>query len=314
MIETSAEIEVSPTLETELPPPPSPPPLPISEKNAHKNDSRIRFRDVDHKYWIDDDDTDIISCTTYIHSFFDDFNSDMIINSIVKSIKWKVDKSYKYYQMTRDQIKNSWALNSKEASEKGTRMHAMIENFYNDLEISYIEEEMPEMDQFLEFYANHENLQIYRTEWMVFAEDLRLTGSIDAVFKNEDGTLTIGDWKRSKQISKKSFSGNKRGKPPFKHLPDCNFTHYSLQLNLYRIILEKYYDFKVSSMFLGVFHPENKDKKYIKIDIPIMESEAESLLQYRRDFLASPPSAISAPSSPTESPPPSPPRKRLLKV
>ena len=34
-------------------------------------------------------------------------------------------------------------------------------------------------------------------------------------------------------------------------------------------------------MFLGVFHPNNKDGKYMKINIPIMQKEAELMLDLR---------------------------------
>jgi nucleoside-diphosphate-sugar epimerase len=49
-------------------------------------------------------------------------------------------------------------------------------------------------------------------EWMIFDEDLKLAGSIDMVYENPDGTLSIYDWKRSKDISKinKTLSYNPR--------------------------------------------------------------------------------------------------------
>jgi ATP-dependent exoDNAse (exonuclease V) beta subunit len=255
----------------------------LSFKNAHKNDSRIRFQELGHKYWIDEDDTNIVSCTTYIHQFFGEFDSDGIIKSILKSKKWKTDNTYKYYKKTYDDIKKMWDDNAKEASNLGTIMHAKIEHFYNDLEVEYTDE-CVDFLQFLDFYSEHENLEMFRTEWVIFAEDLRITGSIDAVFKNEDGTVTLGDWKRSKQINFKAFKGD-MANHPFEYLEDCNYIHYCLQLNLYRVILEKYYDLKIKEMFLGVFHPDNKDGKFLKINIPIMVKEGEMLLEYRKKQL-----------------------------
>jgi hypothetical protein len=262
--------------------------IPLSEKNAHKNDPRIKFQDEGHKYWIDDDGNNLISCTTFIHSFFSDFDSDTVIRCIVRSAAWRNDPSYKYYQMKPADIKKSWDDNSKDASSRGTAMHALIEKFYNNVEISFDEDEMPEMTQFLNFYQDHENLVIYRTEWMVFAEDVRITGSIDAVFIDEsDGSLIIGDWKRSKKITRPRAGGGgaKRAKHPLSHIEDCNYNHYCLQLNLYRFILERYYGFVVKAMFLGVFHPQNTNNKYIKIDVPIMQAEAELLIESRRGNL-----------------------------
>jgi hypothetical protein len=58
-----------------------------------------------------------------------------------------------------------------------------------------------------------------------------------------------------------------------------------LQLNLYRVILEKYYDLKIKEMFLVVFHPDNKDGKFLKINIPIMVKEGEYRKKTIRKFI-----------------------------
>ena len=54
----------------------------LSEINKHPFDSRIKFKEEGHIYWIDDDNTDLISATTFIHKFFNDFETDKIINNI----------------------------------------------------------------------------------------------------------------------------------------------------------------------------------------------------------------------------------------
>lgn len=246
-------------------------------KNEHQFDHRITFQDEGHKYWIDNDDTNLISSTTYIHSFFEEFDCDNIIKKILNKYEHKNDPTYEYYQMTFDEIKGKWEKNRIEASELGTKMHEKIEKFYNGFEL---ELDCPELEQFYQFYEDHEDLEMYRTEWMIFSEELRLTGSIDAVFKNDDGTLTLGDWKRSKEIKFQSFN-NKKGKYPFQNILDCNFYHYSLQLNLYRVILEKFYNEKIKDMFLVIMHPNNKDGKYMKIPVKRMEKEGDLLLDFR---------------------------------
>lgn len=244
----------------------------LSKINEHRFDFRIKFRDEGHKYWIDGDDKDLISCTTYIHSFFEHFDSDKIIKNILSGEKYN-DPEYKYYKMTYEDIKSQWDNNGKQASGAGTKLHENIEHFYNKLKV---ENNSEEFKQFLQFYEDHKHLEIYRTEWMIFSDILRITGSIDAVFKNSDGTISLGDWKRSKEIHMNSF-GNKCGKFPFQHIEDCNFYHYSLQLNLYRTILEKFYGQKVKDMFLVILHPNNKDNNYLKINVKRMEKEGDFL-------------------------------------
>ena len=252
----------------------------LSEKNKHIFDERVRFQDLGHKYWIDGDDKDIISSTGFIHKFFNDFDTEKVINNILKNPKYN-DPYYKYYQMTFDEIKNQWDENSRASMEEGTKMHADIENFYNNLEV---ENDSSEFKQFLDFYEDHKDMEMYRTEWNIFSDILRLTGSIDATFINKDGTLSLGDWKRSKEISRESF-GNKCGKFPLQHIQDCNYYHYSLQLNLYRVILEKFYGFKVKEMFLVIMHPKNKNEKYQRININKMDKEIEMMLDHRKEEL-----------------------------
>ena len=47
------------------------------------------------------------------------------------------------------------------------------------------------------------------------------------------------------------------------HIPYTNFFHYSLQLNVYKRILEKNYNKKVKEMFLVCLHPENFNNSYL---------------------------------------------------
>lgn len=253
----------------------------LFNKNKHPFDSRITFQESGHIYYIDGVNKDLISCTTFIHKFFNSFDSDTIINNILNSSNYLLNPEYKYFGMSYDQIKDEWTNKAKEAAESGTNLHLDIEHYYNNLPVS---NNSIEFSYFLNFFNDHKHqFQIFRTEWMIFTELLKITGSIDAVFINDDGTLSLGDWKRTKEIKYVGFNDEK-GIYPFDELNDCNYCQYSLQLNLYRIILEKFYNFKVKEMFLVVLHPDNKN--YKKIMVTRMEKEAEWLLDFRRKELA----------------------------
>lgn len=253
----------------------------LSVKNRHPADEFITFRESDHKYWIRDNDINVISVTTYIHQFFSDFDTENVIKNILRSDRYKEDETYIYYQKSSDEIKKLWNDTKVEASSAGINLHKDIEDFYNGKEVNNTSDEFK---QFLAFYEDNKDMKIYRTEWMIYSEILRLTGSIDAVYMNDDGTLTLGDWKRSKEIKLTSFNGD-CGKFPFNKLQDCNYIHYSLQLNLYRVILEYFYGFKIKEMFLGIFHPNNDGNKYMKIPITRMFVEGDLMLDARRKEL-----------------------------
>ena len=167
----------------------------LSVKNKHELDDRIRFREKGHKYWIDGNDTDVVSATTYIKSFFGDFDTDKIVTGILKKHEYENDPDYKYYKMDPEIIKNTWEKIRNESSVKGTDLHKDIEDFYNNI---CPENDSVEFQYFLNFYNDHnEKYEIYRTEFLVFSEILKITGSIDALFQNvDDGTFAIFDWKR----------------------------------------------------------------------------------------------------------------------
>jgi CRISPR/Cas system-associated exonuclease Cas4 (RecB family) len=254
----------------------------LENKNKHIFDKQITFREKDHKYWINGNCTDIVSATTYIHGFFSKFDADKIIGFILKSKKWSSDPNYKYFRMSKKQIMHSWEENRDTAAQQGTKLHADIEYHYNGLD-SLIRNDSYEYNVlFKQFEKEHSDLVMFRTEHMIFSKVLRITGSIDGIAINTDGTINLIDWKRTKEIKFKSY-GNKKGKEPFDHLPDCNYVHYALQLNLYRAILETFYGMIVREMFLVILHPNQE--KYIKIKIPRMQTEAHLLFEFRRQFL-----------------------------
>ena len=63
----------------------------------------------------------------------------------MKSRKWKQSK---YFGKTKEEIKQQWNQNGKEASEAGTKLHYDIECFYNGKKI---DNDSIEYKQFLSF-------------------------------------------------------------------------------------------------------------------------------------------------------------------
>ena len=83
--------------------------------------------------WIDGDSTNVVSVTTYIKSFFEEFDTDKVVNGILKKYEYSNDPNYKYYKMEPENIKDMWEKNRDESSGKGTNLHKDIEDFYNNL-------------------------------------------------------------------------------------------------------------------------------------------------------------------------------------
>lgn len=246
----------------------------LEEQNKHPRDSQISFQEEGHIYNINGD-TSYTSTTTWVKSFFEEFNPDKVIYKMMSSNKWS---SSKYFGKTKQQIKDLWRQDGQKASELGTKLHNDIEKFYNNLEYDNNTEEF---SYFLNFVKEHQNLKPYRTEWYVWDEDIKICGSIDMVFENEDGELIIIDWKRCKEIKKEDSWGKKSICKTIGHLNDLNYWHYSLQLNIYKAILERSYGKTIKELYLVCLHPCNINKNYQKIKVPDLEKEVLSLFEER---------------------------------
>jgi hypothetical protein len=198
---------------------------------------------------------------------------------MMMSPKWRQSK---YYGKTAEEIEKGWSDSGKEASGLGTAMHLAIEQFLNSAEDRILPEvkETPEWKYFENFWADcGHDLEPYRMEWEVFSEPHLLCGSIDGVFRRKsDGKIVIYDWKRSKEI--KTENDWETGHGPVEHLPNCNYWHYTLQLNTYRWFLETYYGLKITDLCIVIFHPDNANYKLFRLNR--LEDEILGMLADRK--------------------------------
>ena len=273
----------------------------LSVINKHSRDDDIQFFEENHQYKIlTDENSKYTSVTTWCHSHFPYFDADNIINKMMKSKNWK--EGHKYWGMTSIDIKKQWNANKINLAGAGTTLHYEIECFMNNPNIrltrhkkrytnkdllyhyhlnNIITNTSPEWQYFINFIQDHPNLIPYRTEWTIYNEDTKIAGSIDMIYENQDGTLSIYDWKRVKQISKINNFNKFAIHQTICHLPDANFWHYSLQLNTYKSILEEKYDIKIKDMYLVQLHPESEEKNYELIKVHDLLYDVNELLKER---------------------------------
>lgn len=250
-------------------------PFKLARLNPHPRDANISFEESRHIYTINGD-SNYTSVTTFNHSHFEQFDADKVISNMMRSFKWS---SSKYYGKTPEQIKSQWSENGKSASTSGTRLHFDIECFYNDMPN---ENTSTEYNYFLNFVKDHKHLTPFRTEWMIYDEPSKLAGSVDMLFKDptDPNTLHIYDWKRCKEITKTSQFCKTSTNPLIEELPDTNYWHYCLQLNMYKYIIEKNYGYKVNDLYLVALHPDNEN--YKKIKVVNLQPQVELLVKERK--------------------------------
>lgn len=253
----------------------------LDKINAHPRDDHIEFDEPTHTYTIDGN-SNYKSVTTWIHDFFPHFDADKIITKMRNGRNWNEDN--KYYGMTDDEIKEMWQQNGSEAATLGTAMHLNIEYYYNGQDYTEGFTETKEYQLFQEYLDDHPQYKPLRTEWTVYSKVYRLAGSIDMTYidPNDPSKVVLADWKRSKEI--KMSNKWEKGYGPLSEMDNCNYCHYTLQLNIYRMILEKYYDKQVTEMFLVILHP-NQDT-YKKIMVPRITKPILEMLKVRKAELA----------------------------
>lgn len=271
----------------------------LSTKNPHPRDAHIHFDEGPHKYTIQGingvtAETEFTSVTTWIHQHFEHFDAKKVIAAMMRNEKKWNDPiaNAKYYGKTAEEIEEMWSKAGREASEKGTAMHYKIECFYNTPPSATDTDDTPDAedtDPELQYFMNFHNelvageqatLRPYRTEWTVFHEEARIAGSIDMVYEVIDTPhLAIYDWKRCREITKTNRANKFATHPAIEHLPDTNYWHYALQLNLYKYILETKYDKKITDLYIIVLHPEAQN--YQRIKLPDLQSEVADLIMER---------------------------------
>lgn len=267
----------------------------LSLINAHPRDANIRFQEEGHKYTIlTDPASKYTSCTTWNHTHFAKFDANAVVTAMMKGKNW--NPSNKYWGLTADQIKQQWASSGTAAASAGTKMHYDIEVFINggtkppggpspQLSTRYTHQDLLNyyndgegMDispHFLKFVRDTPHLVPYRTEWLIYDEQVKISGSIDMVYENPDGSLSIYDWKRCAKIEKTNGFDKWATTECISHIPDSNFWHYALQLNTYRAILERNYGKRVTELYLVRLHPDSKTYELLKV--PILEEEMREL-------------------------------------
>jgi hypothetical protein len=258
----------------------------LSTKNPHPRDSRVTFDEPTHTYSIDGSSDGICSVTTLIHQHFPHFNADEVILNMRNSRNGMPEK---YARMTNAEIKHLWNENGKEASGKGTMLHKRIELFYNnEYDLSNDPSNDPIAKEFSYFLAFNDTikdrLEPYRTEWSIFRKELHLAGQLDMLYKIKDkdgsdtNTFALYDWKRSKEI--KMDNSYEKGLGILSHLDHCNYVHYSIQLNIYKRLLETLYGIKVAEMCLVILHPDNDS--FRTIPVTEMKTEINLIFKHRK--------------------------------
>jgi hypothetical protein len=125
-------------------------------------------------------------------------------------------------------------------------------------------------------------------ELLIWLDSAKLAGQADYV-EIIDGVVNIKDHKTNKELKTKGFV-NWEGKEemllyPVSHLPCCNFSIYSLQLNMYMyIILRHNPKLKMGKMSLlhVKFDEAGEVDCVTEFEVPNMQSEVKTIIELHK--------------------------------
>ena len=194
----------------------------------------ILYIDENHSYWYGEQR--FTSVTQYLSRFKKPFDTD----------RWSKHSAAKE-GVSQQVILEKWEERGKKSLEKGTIVHNAAECILKG-EFVDLKDALPEIKSAAKFWdtlKSQYNGRMLKTEWVIGDKTAQIAGRIDAIIQFErKGKIVTSllDWKTGTIKLKNHFE---KMKPPFEAFDDCSLNHYSIQLSLYRLILERNLDIKL---------------------------------------------------------------------
>ena len=225
----------------------------------------IKYYDEPHKYYMGE--TPMTSATQFIGKFKPEFDSEY----------WAQKKADER-GIEKEEILKEWKYKSDFACEKGTLFHEYAENYLNNKIFPYPLDKVVKLlgnndvqepydkivKHFDEFYKDSfDKLLPIKSEIIVGDEELGICGMVDQLFWNKKSNeLQIWDWKTNKEIKRNNRW--QKFTAPIAHLDVCEMNTYSLQLSLYKYIIEKNTNLKLGDSYIVWFNENNTKYEPIK--------------------------------------------------
>lgn len=224
------------------------------------------FEEVEHKYTLEG--KVLTSATTFIKKFYKEYDT------VNEAIKYALKHGLIYEEVLKE-----WEAKGLYARILGTNVHKWIEDFWNGLNPAIPDhpDEAIRVNAYLEFHYKHFKrfIQIAQ-EVRVFSRKYGISGTIDALFlvEIEDGiwVLQIWDWKTNKDgkfTTDSDFNFGKYLLHPFKNLKENEHNKYSLQMALYKILLNDV-GIEVDNCYLCHIPPSGNIKVHMAKDLSVI--------------------------------------------
>lgn len=225
----------------------------------------VTFYDEPHKYYVDD--KELISVTTIIHRYQEEFNEDYWS-------QYKADQ----FRLSQREILRAWKFINKKGTIKGSAIHDYAENLFQNKRYEYPKQLI--LDEFgfdpvkIEYDITKKHVDKFyqdvwgklipvRTELVVFDKESLIGGMLDILFYNiKAQEFQIWDWKTNKDFTFDMKDRHLNGE--LYMVEDCDLELYSLQLEMYKQIIEKNVPIKLGKSYIVWFSHNNDNYKIIE--------------------------------------------------
>jgi len=225
--------------------------------------SDIKFFDKGHYYEINGEPA-LMSVSQIISKYETPFEKEKIAQRVA-------NRDGK----TVSEVLEGWEWNKNYSCHKGSEFHFIVESFFqrkvvpinkksligflkeNNIieEETYIEKYYHEIANFVKNFKNFyewwkQDHVLVKSEFVVGDKKTKLCGMIDNLsYNKKTKELVLFDYKTNKEIKKQGFNGETL-LYPLHNIPKCELGKYSLQLWLYKTILERNTPFKVGDAYI----------------------------------------------------------------
>ncbi len=192
------------------------------------NIEQVTFREHDHKYF-SVEGKELISTSTLVSLYKPVFDPT---GAILARCAEKEGK-------TIEELQAEWDKKRIDAADRGTSFHKQAEEWVKTRQApTGTDKDIVEQLTKFKFRGR------IHAETIVAASSLGIAGTVDLIDEYGNNELDVWDYKTNKELKKKGFFDRKTRRfskmlYPISHLDDCNFIHYSLQQEIYAIILEE---------------------------------------------------------------------------
>ena len=278
-----------------------------------KQNGNTAFNEENHVYWnIEDDSVKYISVTTMIEKFGQPFDKEFwsqykALEKLLPKDEWAIEKksllnnkifnrdileahsiNENAFNIEKQAILDTWQSENKKSCERGTKIHAQLENsFYKkkkniDLAKYQVGGKFECIKDSTQLDLENGVYPEYLISWDSPSGKLHVAGQIDLIAK-KGNSIVILDWKTNKKLDLKGFYDSKTKKTtkmkfPLNSLDECNYSHYNLQLSTYAYMLtQKYPEFVIEDLVLVHFDHDDNMTVY---HLPYLKTEVEKMLAF----------------------------------